>query len=511
MRSRKALLWRRTGIRQVAPPETRESPMLSVVASQPASVAAPCARIIVVDNRIARAAAKSPLGKTLLGLGSFESDRSAVASAPSMRAEATPDRATAQPTSEPARARSDDTPPVSDMPGASAHNPGRRRLYRGGALLALVAGAGIAFVGYQRANASEDTDDAQVDAQITSVSSRVVGTVSAIHAHAHQPVRAGDLLAELDPIDLELAVSAATANLARADAALQADQPSLAIAEAGDAAAQTAAQAELESAQAALAGAQRDVKRLHAQLAEAEAQAQLAVSERQRSVALAESGALSQAAQDARLRTADATRANADAMRESIAATRARLTQRTADIAAARAHVTELRENAPRRLESRRAALAGTQANRVLAKAQLEQAQTQLSYAKVYAPVSGVIGAKVAGVGESVAPGQQLFAICQTDDLWVTANFRENQLQHMRPGQRARVYVDAIDREFDGHVESIAGATGSRFSLLPPENASGNYVKVVQRIPVKIRLEPGQPGLARLRAGMSVEPSVRIR
>jgi membrane fusion protein (multidrug efflux system) len=281
--------------------------------------------------------------------------------------------------------------------------------------------------------------------------------------------------------------------------------------ESGDDAALVAASSELESARAARSGAERDVKQLEAQLAQAEAQATLAASEQARAVVLAAEGALSTADADSRARTRDAAKAHVDAVRQQMAATSSKLAQRAADIARALARQQELVDNAPRRLESKRASLAAAEASWKLAKAQLEQAQTQLSYTKIYAPRAGLIGPHVIGVGESVAAGQLLLAICQTQDLWVTANFRETQLQNIRAGQPADIYADALDRTFKGEVESIGGATGSRFSLLPPENASGNYVKVVQRIPVKIRLEPNQPELARLRAGMSVEPSVKTR
>ena len=144
------------------------------------------------------------------------------------------------------------------------------------------------------------------------------------------------------------------------------------------------------------------------------------------------------------------------------------------------------------------------------AKAQLAQAELNLSYAKITAPVGGVVGKKAVDLGDHVAPGQQILAISQIENPWVTANFRETQLKEMHPGQTAIVHVDSIDADLHGTIESIGGATGSRYSVLPPENASGNYVKVVQRIPVRIKLDPGQPGLDRLRPGMSVEPKVRL-
>ena len=151
------------------------------------------------------------------------------------------------------------------------------------------------------------------------------------------------------------------------------------------------------------------------------------------------------------------------------------------------------------------------QANLELAQAQLRQAELNLGYARVTAAVAGVVGKRSVNVGDRVQLGQQLLSITQVGDLWITANFRETQIEQMQPGQHASVHVDALSRDYEGKVESFAGATGSRFSLLPPENASGNYVKVVQRVPVRIRLDPGQPQMERLRPGMSAEPKVRVR
>src|SRR5438128_2743220 len=177
----------------------------------------------------------------------------------------------------------------------------------------------------------------------------------------------------------------------------------------------------------------------------------------------------------------------------------------------AQARLVEARANAPRQLVAREAGVSVRQANLELAQAQLHQAQLNLGYAKVVAPVAGIAGKRSVNVGDRVQPGQQLMSLTQNGELWVTANFRETQIERMRQGQHASVDVDAIDRDYEGIVESFAGATGSRYSLLPPENASGNYVKVVQRIPVRIKLEQGQPEMERLRPGMSAEPKVRVR
>jgi membrane fusion protein (multidrug efflux system) len=159
---------------------------------------------------------------------------------------------------------------------------------------------------------------------------------------------------------------------------------------------------------------------------------------------------------------------------------------------------------------SREASLKVGQANLDLAQARLEQAELDLQYTRITAPADGIIGRRTVNVGDRIQPGQQLMALTQTGDLWVTANFRETQLQRMHPGQPAEVHIDALDLDLRGHVESLGATTGSRLSLLPPENAAGNYVKVVQRIPVRIRFEPGQADLDRLRPGMSVEPKVKL-
>ena len=172
---------------------------------------------------------------------------------------------------------------------------------------------------------------------------------------------------------------------------------------------------------------------------------------------------------------------------------------------------TEVKTNAPRQVATRKASVVVRQAALELAQAQEAQAENNLSYAKIVAPVTGIVAKKSIAVGDHVAPGQQVVAIAQTDELWVTANFRETQLERMRPGQPASDPRRRARPDLRGSVESIGGATGSRLSVLPPENASGNYVKVVQRIPVRIHLDPGQARLDRLRIGMSVEPQVTVR
>jgi membrane fusion protein (multidrug efflux system) len=361
--------------------------------------------------------------------------------------------------------------------------------------VALVAVGALLY--WLHARRYEDTDDAQIDGYIASVSPRVPGTVTDVHAEDHQRVKAGDVLMELDPTDLEVAVAQARASVAQARAAFEAEQPSVSITETSNLAAIRSAEADVDSARTDLEAAQRDLE-------QSEANAALAASQLARGKLLVEGGSLPASEYDQRLATADGTRAAAQAARQRLEGRRARL-------GAALTRQREVLQNAPRQLVTRQANVQLRQANLELAEAQLRQAQLNLGYAKVLAPGDGVVGRRTVNVGDRIQPGQQILALTLTGDLWVTANFRETQVRLMKPGLAAEVHVDALSRDYRGTVESFAGATGSRYSLLPPENASGNYVKVVQRIPVRVRLEPGQPELERLRPGMSVEVDVKVR
>jgi membrane fusion protein (multidrug efflux system) len=166
---------------------------------------------------------------------------------------------------------------------------------------------------------------------------------------------------------------------------------------------------------------------------------------------------------------------------------------------------------APQQIALTEAQASGAEARVMQARAALEQAQTNLARTKIVAPADGVVSRRAVETGQVIQPGQPLMAITSLGEVWVTANFKETQLESMKPGQRASVSVDAYGRTFDGRVESIAAATGATFSLLPPDNASGNYVKVVQRIPVKIVLDAGSDAASTLRPGMSVTATVFVR
>jgi membrane fusion protein (multidrug efflux system) len=391
---------------------------------------------------------------------------------------------------------------------AAAPTRSRRPLVIGAVVLSLAA-VGVTYWAHSRR--FEETDDAQIDGTIGNVSPRVAGNVSAVYVVENQLVKAGDPLADIDPADLQIAVDQARAQVAQAQALLEAEDPSVPITQTSNESARSTASSELLAAQSGLAAARSDAAQLTAQLAQAKANDRQAQTERERSEKLVATGAVSQADFDARVNAAAATAAAVQAIEQQLQAAKERVTQQGAQITTQQSKLTEITANAPRQVATRKASVIVRQAALDLAKAQLAQAEKNLSYAKIVAPISGVVAKKSLAIGDHVAPGQLVIAIAQTESLYVTANYRETQLELVHTGQPTKVHVDALDLDLQGSVESIGGATGSRMSVLPPENASGNYVKVVQRIPVRIKIDPGQSGLERLRIGMSVEPTVTVR
>jgi membrane fusion protein (multidrug efflux system) len=398
-------------------------------------------------------------------------------------------------------------PATTAAPAPAASNNKKRSI--GLVVVLVLAAVGTGY--YLHGRSFEDTDDAQIDGNITSLGPRVSGTVTATHVVENQTVAVGDVLVEIDPADLTVAVVQAKAAVAQAQAQLQAEDPSVSITETSNTAAVAGASSDLASASAGLSGSQSDVDQLTARLAQAEGNARLAQIERKRGEELWTAQAIPRADYDRRITTAETAAAEVQATRQALASARQKVAQLQAQLGATKSRLTEVKKNAPREVETRRASVLYRQANLELARAQLEQAELNLGYAKVRAPIVGVVAKKAVSVGDHVAVGQQLLAIAGTDVLWVTANFRETQLEHMQAEQPVAIHVDALALDLTGKVESLGGTTGSRLSVLPPENASGNYVKVVQRIPVRIRIDPGQAGIDRLRPGMSVEPKVRIR
>ena len=389
-------------------------------------------------------------------------------------------------------------------------------------VIVLLIGAGV---WYWLTRGRESTDDAQIDSHVTQVSARVAGTIVRVAVEDNQTVDAGAMLVGLDPRDYQVAVDRARAELADAEAAAQAAQTNVPItsttassniltARGGVAQAQSgivAAEHEVAAARARLTAAQ-------AKLREAEANATKATRDVERLRGLLAKDEVSQQQFDAAVAAADAQRAAADSSGSQVAEAEAGVPAAESKLMQARAAEQQAHaelqsaQTAPQQVLATKARASAAEAHVQQARANLAQAELNLQYATVKAPIRGVVSRKGINAGQVVQAGQPLLAIVDVDHVWVTANFKETQLRNMRAGQNATVDVDAYGgREYKGRVDSIAGATGARFSLLPPENATGNFVKVVQRVPVKIALDPGQDPEHLLRPGMSVTPTVFTR
>jgi len=397
-----------------------------------------------------------------------------------------------------------------DPPNNTPKRPRRTRTFVLAAIgLTLIASAGV---WYWRSTAWESTDNAQIDGFIYPVSSRVSGHVTRVLVDENQYVEAGTVLAQLDPKDYEVAIASARAALASDDASAAALRTNVPITSTDTASQLSTAQADVANATAGLAVAQRQVEAAQATLREAAANDLKAQDDVTRYKPLAAKDEIPQQQFSQAVNSQRATAAAVEAAGASAAAAEQTVTQARARVAQAQAQL-RTAGTRPEQIAAQRSRAMAAEAETQRAAATLQQAQLNLQYTTIVAPVSGVVGQRSVQPGQNVSPGQQLMTVVPLDsrNLWVTANFKETQLQHMRPGQPATISVDAYGRTYQGRVFNIAGASGARYSLLPPENATGNYVKVVQRIPVKIVFDQGQDTEHLLRLGMSVEPSVRIR
>jgi membrane fusion protein (multidrug efflux system) len=366
------------------------------------------------------------------------------------------------------------------------------------------------------------TDDAQVDAHVTQIAARVGGTVTRVAVEDNQLVDAGTVLIELDPRDYQVAVDKARAELADAEATAVAAQSNVPITSTTTVSNVVTARGGVAQALGGVAAAEKEVEAASARLAtaqakvrEAEANATKAARDVERLRGLLAKDEVSQQQFDSMSAAAEAQKAAADSARSQVTEAQAgirvaesKLIQVRAGEQQARAEL-QTAETGPSQVTATKARAASAEARALQARATLAQAELNLQYVVVKAPARGVVSKKGINPGQVVQSGQPLLAIVQIEDVWITANYKETQLGDMRPGQRALIDVDAIGgRTYRGKVDSIAGATGARFSLLPPENATGNYVKVVQRVPVKIVLDAGQDPEHLLRPGMSVTPTV---
>jgi len=405
----------------------------------------------------------------------------------------------------PSETHSASPPPASHAQGFLRSRPHARLYFIGALLIVLVAG----FFALRYFLSYESTDDAQVDGHLMPLSARISGYVLKVNVDDNQYVPAGYVLAEIDPKDYEVAVDKARADLADAEATAEALNITVPVTSVSTSSQTSATAADVENARAGIDVAQQQLDAARAQLAQAEANDVKAQDDLIRYKQLVEKQEVSQQIYDQALAAARASTATIAADKANVAAAEQQVTQAKSRLAQAEANYRSSLTG-PRQVATSRARALSAEAAVKQKQAVLEQAELNLKYTKILAPVNGVV-TKFAEVGMNVQPGQQLFTIVPLDDIWVTANFKETQLKYMRPGQRAEFKVDANGRSYKGRVDSIAGTSGARTSLLPPENATGNYVKVVQRIPVKIVLEPGENSDHYLRLGMSVIPKVWVK
>jgi membrane fusion protein (multidrug efflux system) len=378
-------------------------------------------------------------------------------------------------------------------------------------LLGLIVLAGLIVGGFLFWNYSqtfESTDDAFIDGHTNYISPRISGTISNVLVVENQFVKAGQMLAEIDPSDYQVAYERARADVAQAQAQIRSQSPAVPITATTNQSSITSTEADISNALAGIASAERDRDADLARLRESQANSAKAQSDLSRYKTLVAKEEVSREEYDQKVAAAEAAAAEVQSL-ESMAESAAKvIEQRRFALSSVETKLQQVRSNGPQELEIRRAGVQSAQATAQAAKAQVDQALLNLKYTKILAPVSGVIGRKALEPGMRVQPGQQLMVIIPLDELWVTANFKESQIRRMHPGQSVKIHVDAFDKDYEGTLDSFPAATGAKFSLLPPENATGNFVKVVQRLPVKIRFKEGQDSEKRLRPGMSVEPKV---
>jgi membrane fusion protein (multidrug efflux system) len=388
--------------------------------------------------------------------------------------------------------------------------------------LILIAAA---YAGWEYLSRWESTDDAQIDGHIHPVNARVAGTVMAVNVVENQRVEAGTIVAQLDSQDYEVAVARAEAELAQAQANAVGARAGIPVASSTAGAQITSSEAIAERAKGGVELAGREVQAAQARLNSAEARVREAQAnavktsrDLERMKQLIAKDEISQQQYDAAVSAADAAHAAVESaqatvlqVEHEVAAAQAKRAQSQADLQQAEAEA-QAAKTAPQQVTITRAQAQSADARVQLAQASLDQARLNLEYTSIKAPVAGTVSKKTVETGQVVQPGQPLMAIIPQEDIWVTANFKETQLADMHPGQAGTVSVDAFGgRIFNVRVDSIASATGAKFSLLPPENATGNYVKVVQRVPLKLVFEKGEDSEHQLRPGMSVVAKIKVK
>jgi len=389
-------------------------------------------------------------------------------------------------------------------------------------LIIVIAGG---YAAWQYFSKWESTDDAQIEGHIHPVNAKLGGTVLSVSVQENQHVESGTVLVQLDARDYEVAVSQAAAELAAAQAVVLGARAGVPIASSAAGSQIISAEAIAERAKGGvevadkeLLAAQARFRLAQARVSEAQANSTKVTRDLDRMKQLIAKDEISQQQYDATVAGAEAARATVESAQAAVfeaehgvAASQARVSQARAEFQKAQAEA-QAAQSAPQQVTISRAQAQSAEARVQLAKGTLDQARLNMEYTSVKAPVSGMVSKKTVEAGQVVQAGQPLMAIVPAKDIWVTANFKETQLADMHPGQPAAISVDAYGgRVYNAHVDSIAPATGAKFSLLPPENATGNYVKVVQRVPVKLVLDQGQDTEHQLRPGMSVLVKVRVK
>jgi membrane fusion protein (multidrug efflux system) len=407
--------------------------------------------------------------------------------------------------------------PAGDLPAQRVDSaPGKklsvRKLSRARILVPAIGlvFAATAAMAYHSYAGWESTDDAQIDGYINPISSRVSGYITHVYVDDNQYVKAGTLLVQIDPKDYQVALDSARASLINNRAKASASQVNIRVTSVNASSELASAQANVMNARAGISGSEKQLAAARAALLQAEANQAKAQDDVKRFKQLVDKQEIPEQRYVQAVQTAsgaeaavEAARANVQASQDAVRQAHARLDKALASLESARTGSQQVR------IQQSRAIAATALAQK--SQSAVEQAALNLNYTRIVAPVDGLVAKRSAQPGQYVQPGQRLMAIVPLDDLWVTANFKETQLKNIRPDEPAEIYVDAYGRDYKGHVESIAGGTGAVFSLLPPENATGNYVKVVQRIPVRLRIDRGQDSKHLLRPGMSVEPRVKVK
>jgi membrane fusion protein, multidrug efflux system len=405
-----------------------------------------------------------------------------------------------------------------EEPKKGLGSPKVRRILLVGGVVALAVIVGLFLYYHDR----ESTDDAQVDGHITPVASKIYGRVAQVLVLDNQAVKAGQVLVKIDPRDYQAALDQAKAQLALAEADAQSAGVDVPRTRENVASGTSSADAQLLGAQASLASAQAtyqqsqtaDLAFAQANIDKSKANSVLAQADLARYKPLLDKGEISQQQYDAAKANADATASSVNADEQKLQQAQQAVGIAKAQVAAAQARVEQAKAGvAAAHADTKQVNMRAADAQGKAAKVQEMQAAVaaatlNLSYTEIVAPVDGVVTHKQVEPGQIVQQGQGLAVVVPLQDVWVTANFKETQLRNMKAGQKAEIHVDTYGKTFEGHVDSIAGATGAVLSLLPPENATGNYVKVVQRIPVKIIVDKISPDVAILRPGMNVDATV---